>query len=374
MAGDTIARCAALAAAGLTLGCAAGKSAQDRWGTAPAGEEIYLYTLANAKGAVARITNFGGILVSLEIPDRRGVAADVVLGFETFDQYLKTRRYFGATVGRFANRIAQGVFRLDGHTYTLARNNGENSLHGGVHGFHKAVWKGQLLPGPPPAVELRYLSRDGEEGFPGNLEVTVRYTLTDDNELRIDYAATTDKPTIVNLTNHSFFNLAGEGSGNVGGHVVTIDADRYTPADAGLIPTGELRGVSGTPFDFRKAAPIESRIDAPEPQLAAARGYDHNYVLNHPSGELAFAARVSEPESGRTMEVLTTEPGMQFYTGNTLDGSDRGKNGHVYGPRSGFCMETQHFPDSPNRPDFPSVVLRPGSRFHSTTVYRFSTR
>ncbi|SPF41953.1 Aldose 1-epimerase [Candidatus Sulfopaludibacter sp. SbA4] len=355
-------RCAAL----LPIGCAANPPATVHWGDAPGGDPIYLYTLANAKGMEARVTNFGAILVSLKTPDRRGALADIVLGFDTFDGYLNTKRYFGATVGRYANRIAHGAFTLDGHAYTLARNNGENSLHGGVRGFHKAIWKGRAIAGPPPAVEFTYLSRDGEEGYPGNLSVTVRYTLTDANELRIEYTAATDKPTVVNLTNHSFFNLAGEGAGDVLRHVVTIDADRFTPVDAGQIPTGELQSVGGTPFDFRKPTAIGARIDA--------QGYDHNYVLNHAPGKLGFAARVTEPGSGRIMEVLTSEPGVQFYTANTLDGSDRGKGGHVYGPRSAFCMETQHFPDSPNRPDFPTTVLRPGASFRSTTVYRFRAR
>lgn len=367
-------RCTALAAALSAIGCAANPPAVVRWGETPGGDPIYLYTIANAKGVEARVTNFGAILVSLKTPDRRGAVSDIVLGFDTFDGYLNTKRYFGATVGRYANRIARGAFTLDGRAYTLARNNGENSLHGGVRGFHKAVWKGRAIAGPPPAVEFTRLSRDGEEGYPGNLSVTVRYTLTEANDLRIEYTAATDKPTVVNLTNHSFFNLAGEGSGGVLRHVVTIDADRFTPVDAGLIPTGELRPVDGTPFDFRKPTAIGARIDAADEQLRIAKGYDHNYVLNHAAGKLGFAARVAEPDFGRTMEVLTTEPGMQFYTANTLDGSDRGKAGHVYGPRSAFCMETGHFPDSPNRPAFPATVLRPGAYFRSTTVYRFGAR
>jgi aldose 1-epimerase len=367
-------RCGALAAALLGMAGAANPPAAVHWGDAPGGDPICLYTLANARGVEAKVTNFGAILVSLKTPGRRGAFADIVLGFDTFDAYLNTKRYFGATVGRYSNRIARGAFTLDGHAYTLARNNGENSLHGGVRAFHKVVWKGRAIAGPPPAVEFTYLSRDGEEGYPGNLTVTVRYTLTDSNELRIDYSASTDKPTVVNLTNHSFFNLAGEGSGDVLRHVVTIDADRFTPVDAGLIPTGELRPVAGTPFDFRKPTVIGARIDAADEQLRIAKGYDHNYVLNHAAGKLGFAARILEPESGRIMEVLTTEPGMQFYTGQNLDGQDRGKGGHLYPPRSAFCMETGHFPDSPNRPDFPTTVLRPGAEFRSTTVYRFSAR
>jgi aldose 1-epimerase len=361
----------AFAAVFLAIAFAANPPAAVRWGETPGGDTIYLYTLANAKGMEARVTNFGAILVSLKTPDRRGALADIVLGFDTFDGYLNTKKYFGATVGRYANRIAHGEFTLDGHTYTLARNNGENSLHGGVHGFYKAVWKGHAIGGPQPAIEFTYLSRDGEEGFPGNLNVTVRYTLTDANELRIDYSAATDKPTVVNLTNHSFFNLAGEGSGDVLGDVATIDADGFTPVVAGLIPTGELRPVAGTPFDFRQPTAIGTRIGAPDEQLRLAGGYDQNYVLNHLAGKLGFAARVSDPASGRTMEVLTTEPGLQFYTANTLGGSERGKGGHVYGPHSAFCLETGHFPDSPNHPNFPTTVVRPGAQFHSTTVYRF---
>ena len=367
-------RCGLLAAALLPIACAATPPSAIHWGDAPGGEPIYLYTLTNAKGMEAQVTNFGAILVSLKTPDRHGALADVVLGFDTCDAYVNTRGFFGATVGRYANRIAHGAFTLDGHTYTLAHNNGENTLHGGVRGFHKVIWKGRAIDGPPPAIEFTYLSRDGEEGFPGNLTVNVRYTLTDENELRIDYTATTDKPTVVNLTNHSFFNLAGEGSGDVLRHILTIDADRFTPAAAGLIPTGELRPVAGTPLDFRTPTAIGARIDAPDEQIRMSRGYDNNFVLNHAAGKLSFAARISEPESGRTMEVLTTEPGLQLYTANTMGGSSPGKGGHVYASRTAFCLEADHFPDSPNHPDFPTTVLRPGALFRSTTVYRFSAR
>jgi aldose 1-epimerase len=361
-----------LAAQGKALAAKADLTVQP-WGKTASGETIELYTLTNSHGMEARITNFGAILVSLKTPDREGRLSDVVLGYDSFDDYLNTKRYFGATVGRFANRIAKDKFTLDGVAYSLARNNGENTLHGGIHGFHKAVWKGRKVSTEPPTVELIYLSRDGEESFPGNLSVTVTYTLTDRNELRIDYSARTDKTTVVNLTNHSFFNLAGQGEGDVLGHVVVIDADRFTPADAGQIPTGELRPVAGTAFDFRKPSVIGARIGEADPQLQMAKGYDHNYVLNHVPG-LGFAARVVEPKSGRVMEVLTTEPGVQFYTANTLDGSGGGKGGKTYGARSGFCLETQHFPDSPNHPEFPPTVLHPGRRFQSSTVYRFSTQ
>jgi len=361
----------AFAALFLAVTFAANPPAAVRWGEIPEGEPVYLYTLANANGMEARVTNFGAILVSLKVPDPHGALADIVLGFDTLDGYLNTKKYFGAPVGRYANRIARAEFTLDGHTYTLARNNGENSLHGGVRGFYKVVWKGRAIPSPEAAVEFTYLSPDGEEGFPGNLTVAVRYTLTGANELRIDYSAATDKPTVVNLTNHSFFNLAGEGLGDVLHDVVTIDAGRFTPVVAGLIPTGELRPVAGTPFDFRRPTAIGARIGAPDEQLRLAGGYDQNFVLNHPAGKLGFAARVSDPASGRTMEVLTTEPGLQFYTANTLNGPERGKTGHVYSPHSAFCLETGHFPDSPNHPNFPTTVLRPGVEFRSTTVYRF---
>jgi aldose 1-epimerase len=350
----------------------AGAPAAVPWGQTPSGDPIFIYTLVNQKGMEAKVTNFGAILVSLKTTDRHGALGDVVLGYDTFEQYLNTRRYFGATVGRYANRIAKGLFTLDGQTYTLAHNNGENSMHGGVHGFHKAVWEALAIAGPPQAVEFTYLSADGEEGFPGNLSVTVRYTLTDANELQIDYSATTDRPTVVNLTNHSFFNLAGEGVGDVLHHVVTIAADRFTPVDGSMIPTGELRSVDGTPFDLRHPTEIRTHIDEADEQLRLAnKGYDHNYVLNHTPGKLGLAARIAETSSGRVMEVYTTEPGMQFYTGNNLDPADRGKSGHAYPPRSAFCVETGHFPDSPNHPEFPSTVLRPGTQFHSTTVFRF---
>ncbi len=331
-----------------------------------------LYTLKNAHGIEARITNFGGILVSLKTPDRNGDPGDIVLGFDTFDEYLNTPRYFGATVGRYANRIAKAKFTLDGVGYTLDKNNGENSLHGGVRGFYKVLWQAREVSTDPPALELTYLSKDGEEGFPGNLSTVVTFTLTTKDELRIDYRAVTDKTTVVNLTNHSYFNLAGEGSGTILDQVVNIDADRFMPTDAGLIPTGELKPVKGTPFDFRSPLAIGVHIQADDPQLKLAKGYDHNWVLNHPAGQLGFAARAVDPKSGRAMDVLTTEPGLQFYTGNTLEGT--GKGGKAYPPYSGFCMETQHFPDSPNQASFPSTVLRPGQHFESTTIYRFDVR
>jgi len=288
--------------------------------------------------------------------------------------YAEGKSYFGAIVGRYGNRIGHAQFVLDGKTYTLAKNNGENSLHGGVNGFNKAVWTAKTLSSKDgQSLELSYLSKDGEEGFPGNLKVTVIYTLTDDNALRIEYSATTDKKTVVNLTNHSYFNLAGQGSGDILGHLLTIEADKFTPVDSGLIPTGELRDVVDTPFDFRKPTAIGARINQDDQQLKLGGGYDHNLVLRRPAGSgESLAARVVEATTGRVMEVWTTEPGVQFYTGNFLDGKSAGKGGATYPKRSAFCLETQHFPDSPNQPKFPSVVLNPGQRYHTVTTYKFS--
>jgi aldose 1-epimerase len=339
------------------------------------GRPVYLYTLKNRHGMEVAITNYGGVVVALKVPDRNGRFADVVLGYDRLAGYeSKEDPYFGAIVGRYANRIAQGRFTLDGKQYRLPINNPPNALHGGLRGFDKKVWKARASSDAAGQhLTLRYLSQDGEEGYPGALSVTVVYTLNDKNELRIEYAATTDKDTVVNLTHHSYFNLAGQGEGDILGHELTLFADRFTPVDATLIPTGELRSVAGTPFDFRRPHKVGERINQDDEQLQRGKGYDHNYVLDSGDGKLALAARVVEPRSGRVMEVLTTEPGLQLYTGNSLDGSIRGKGGKVYGPRSGFSLETQHFPDSPNHPDFPSTVLKRGERFHSTTVYRFST-
>ena len=342
------------------------------FGKTAAGEAVDLYTLANSSGVEASITNYGGAVVSLKTPDRTGWIADVVLGLNTLDDYLKSPFYLGALIGRYANRIANGRFVLNGVECVLARNNGRNALHGGVRGFDKAVWAARELPGDHPALELTYVSQDGEEGYPGELTVRVVYTLNHDSELRIDYSAETDKDTVVNLTNHAYFNLAGEGSGDVLDHVVRLNADRFTPVDAGLIPTGELRPVEGTPFDFRRPVAIGARIGQPDEQLERGCGYDHDFVVNGEMGVLREAARVVDPKSGRVLEVLTTEPGIQLYTGNFLDGTAVGKSGKPYGRRSGFCLESQHFPDSPNQPDFPISVLRAGQKFHSTTVYRFS--
>jgi aldose 1-epimerase len=343
-------------------------SAKISWGKTPEGEPVELYKLANAKGSEARIATYGGIVVSLKVPDRAGALGDVVAGFDDLQGYLTPPPYFGAIIGRYGNRIGGGRFSLGGATYLLAKNDGANHLHGGARGFDKRVWNAKLLS--PQSLELSRLSKDGEEGYPGNLSATVTYTLTDANELRIDYSATTDKETVVNLTNHSYFNLAAEG--DILAHEVVIHADRFTPVDKSLIPTGALKNVAGTPFDFRTARPIGQRIEQKDEQLIFGRGYDHNWVLNRAGSGLEPAARVMDAKSGRIMEVLTTEPGLQFYTGNFLDGTLQGK-GRVYGRRSAFCMETQHFPDSPNKPAFPSTVLTPGSVYRTTTVYRFST-
>jgi aldose 1-epimerase len=338
------------------------------------GQPVDLYTLTNAAGMEVAITNYGGVVVSIKTPDRNGKFADVVLGFDNFDGYLNNTPFFGALVGRYGNRIAKARFTLDGHEYRLAPNDNGNTLHGGLKGFDKRVWKAKdVSTKEVPAVELAYLSKDGEEGYPGNLSVTVTYSLTK-NELKIDYAASTDKDTVLNLTNHSYFNLAGQGEGDILSHLMTINADRFTPVDATLIPTGELKSVAGTPLDFRKPKAIGTRIDANDQQMKFGRGYDHNFVLNRKDGGLILAARVTEPSSGRVLEVLTTQPGLQFYTGNFLDGTMHGKAGKVYPRRSAFCMETQHFPDSPNHPAFPTAVLKPGEHFQSTTVFRFSTR
>jgi len=334
---------------------------------------VDLYTLRNAKGVEARITNYGGIVVSLKVPDKQGTLGDVVLGYDTLAEYIKESPYFGCLVGRYGNRIAKGKFTLDGKEYQLAVNNGPNHLHGGIKGFDKVVWEARPIQNQPePSLELNYLSQDGEEGFPGNLQVKAVYTLTNDNALRLDYTATTDKETVVNLTQHSYFNLAGKG--DVLGHEVMINAERFTPVDSDLIPTGELKPVQGTPFDFNQPTTISARINQDHEQLKFGNGYDHNWVINKPAGELGLMARVHEPTSGRVLEVLCTEPGLQFYTGNFLDGKLKGKGGWVYQFRNGFCMEPQHYPDSPNQSSFPSVVLKPGQTYKNTIIYRFSVK
>ena len=346
---------------------------KQQWGTTSDGEQVDLFTLRNSAGIEAAITNYGGRLVSLKLPDREGKFADVVLGFDDLKGYLAKNPYFGALVGRYANRIAGATFALEGKQYQLARNNGENSLHGGPKGFDKVAWKARTDDSSASALDLTYLSKAGEEGFPGNLEVKVRYTLSDDNKLRLDYQATTDAATVVNLTNHSYFNLSGEPGSSILDHQVMIAADQYTPSTSSQIPTGEFRVVARTPFDFRSPSLIGSRIDEKDQQLEYGMGYDHNFVLNHQRGELSFAASVKHPRSGRSMEVSTTQPGLQLYTANHLDGSVIGKSGAVYGPRCAICFETQHFPDSPNRPEFPSSELKPGQTYRQVTVFRFST-
>jgi len=345
------------------------------FGTAPDGQAITLYSLTNAHGLRARIMTYGAIVVSLEVPDRDGNRADIVLGYDDLAGYVADNPYFGAIVGRYGNRIAGARFTLDGREYRLAANNGPNHLHGGLRGFDKVVWSAEpVRRSDAVGVSMTYVSPDGEEGYPGTLTAHVTYLLTHDDELKILYEATTDKPTVVNLTHHSYFNLLGQGRGDILGHELQILADRFTPVNDTLIPTGERRAVAGTPFDFRAPVAIGARIGAENRQLAFGGGYDHNWILNNQDGDLALAARVFEPTTGRVMEVLTTEPGLQFYSGNFLDGSLTGKDGAVYGHRAGFCLETQHYPDSPNQPEFPPVVLRPGDTYTQATVYRFPTR
>jgi aldose 1-epimerase len=334
---------------------------------------VELYTLTNSHGMEARIMTYGGTVVSLKVPDRQGKLGDVVLGYDSLDGYLKNSPYFGSIVGRYGNRIGNGQFSLDGKQYTLPKNDGANTLHGGTRGFDKVVWSAKEVKGKDGSgLTLTYLSKDGDQGFPGNLSVSVVYAITENNELKIDYSATTDKTTVVNLTHHSYFNLAGQGT--ILKHELMINAGKFTPVDGGLIPTGELRAVSGTPMDFKRSAEIGARIDQSYEQLSLGKGYDHNWVLDSRGGKLALAARVYEASSGRIMEVYTTEPGLQFYSGNFLDGSITGKSAQVYQRRSGFCLETQHFPDSPNKTAFPSTVLKPGQQYKSSTVYRFSSR
>jgi aldose 1-epimerase len=348
------------------------KMQKQSFGKTEDGQPVDLYILTNKNGMEAAITNYGGTVVSLKVADRSGKFEDVVLGYDDLDGYATGKAYIGATVGRYANRIAHATFTLDSSTYTLAKNDGDNHLHGG---FNKRVWTAKdVSSSAGQALELTYLSKDGEEGFPGNLPVKVVYTLTDQNELRIDYTATTDKDTVLNLTNHAYFNLAGQGNGDILQQQIMIKADRFTPIDATSIPTGELRSVKGTPFDFTNSTAIGTRIDQDDPQLKLGRGYDHNWVLNNGTpASLFLAAQAYDQHSGRVLEVLTTEPGIQLYTGNFLDGI-HGKDGKVYNRRYAFCLETQHFPDSPNHPNFPSAELKPGQHFQSTTVYKFSTK
>lgn len=361
------------------IGCAAMPKAEMSithapFGQAPDGTPVQLYTLRNTHGAEATICNYGGIVTSLKVADKSGKFSDVVLGYDDLASYIKKSPHFGCLVGRYGNRIAKAKFTLNGQEYKLAVNNGPNSLHGGLKGFDKVVWNAKVVVSSTgPALELSYTSKDGEEGFPGNLKVTATYALTEDNALRLDFTATTDADTVLNLTHHSYFNFAGKG--DVLGHVVTIDADKFTPVDATMIPTGELRPVKGTPLDFTQATPIGARINSDYEQIKLGGGYDHNWVLNQAtSGQLAHAATVTEPSSGRVMEVWTTEPAVQFYTGNFLDGTMTGKGGWTYQARNGFCFEPQHYPDSPNQPSFPTTVLKPGQTFQNTIIYKFSVR
>lgn len=367
---------AVLAIALLAAGCAApagkpGSMPAEPFGMAPEGEPVEVYTLRNSRGAEARIATYGATVISLKVPDREGRLGDVVLGFDRLADYAKPGASLGCVLGRTANRIAKGRFALDGRTFTLAVNAPPNHLHGGARGFGRVVWEAHPREEErPPSLELRTISEHGEEGYPGSLVATVVYTLTDENALRVDFRAASDRPTVCNLTQRLGFNLAGEG--NVLDHVATIKASRFTPVDAGLIPTGELRPVEGTPFDFRRPSRIGARIHASDEQLKFGRGYDHNWVLDKPSGRLGLAAEVFDPASGRALEVWTTLPGLQFSCGN-LEETD-GKGGQAYGPSSGFFMEPQFFPDSPNRPEFPSVTLRPGQTWRHTILYKFSAR
>jgi len=367
--------------AALFVGCAdVSKTSQRKgqiivkpFGLAPDGARVNLYTLRNNKGAEVGICNYGGLVIFLKVPDRHGKFADVVLGYDNLPDYIKDTPYFGALIGRYGNRIAKGKFTLDGKEYTLAVNNGPNALHGGLKGFDKVVWEARFLATHAgPSLELVYVSKDGEEGYPGTLSVKAIYTLTEDNALMLDYVATTDKDTVLNLTHHSYFNLAGKG--DILNHQVMMPADKFTPVDVNLIPTGELKPVDGSPFDFRTPTAIGARIGQEDEQLKFGGGYDHNWVINKPMGQLGLMARVYEPTSGRVMEVWSTDPGLQFYSGNFLDGKNKGKGGWVYKYRNGFCMEPQHYPDSPNQPNFPSVVLKPGQTYRNTIIYKFSVQ
>jgi aldose 1-epimerase len=349
---------------------------KELFGKTPDGGQADLYILRNKNGMEVAITNYGATIVRMRVPDRHGKIEDVVLGYDNLEGYVNDKAYFGATVGRYANRIAHGKFTLDGHVYTLPKNNGDNTLHGGTSGFNKRLWKAKDVSTPAAAaLQMTYLSKDGDQGFPGNLSVDVRFTLGDDNSLKIEYAATSDKDTVVNLTNHSYFNLAGQGHGDILQQQVMLHAGRFTPINADLIPTGEIASVKGTPLDFTQSTAIGARIDADYEQLKLAHGYDHNFVLDGKAGRKpVLAARAYDPSSGRVLEVWTTQPGVQLYSGNFLDGTVAGKGGVKYQRRSAFCLETQHFPDSPNQPKFPSTELKAGRWFRSTTSYKFSTQ
>lgn len=345
------------------------------FGAMPDGQKAIIYTLVNQQGLKARITDYGAKLVSLEVPDRKEQLADVILGYETLDQYLKGDQYFGATVGRYANRIAKGKFTLEGKEYQLALNNGVNHLHGGPKGYQSVIWESEVIDqNGYPSLKFTHHSPNGDENYPGNLDIEVIYTWKNDNSLYIDYKATTDQTTIINLTHHSLFNLKGAGNGDILGHILTLNADAFTPVDSTLIPTGEIRSVINTPMDFTTPHVIGERINDGYEQLVKGKGYDHNWVIAKDNEALTLAATLYEPESGREMKVLTTEPGIQFYSGNFLDGSQIGKGNLPYNFRHGLALETQHYPDSPNRPEFPSVVLKKGEVYKQTTVYIFSSK
>jgi aldose 1-epimerase len=372
---------AAAAAVGLSM-CSSPKKAtivKQPFGNV-GGTPVELYTLTNAHGVEMKVTTYGGIVTSLKVPDKAGVMGDIVLGFNNVGGYTnaaygKANPYFGAIIGRYGNRIGGAKFTVDGTKCTLAANNGPNNLHGGPTGFHTRIWTAKEVKGQGSAgVELTYTSKDGEEGFPGNLAVTVTYTLTDNNEFKVDYKATTDKVTVCNLTQHSYFNLSGEGSGDILGTEITLPCSKYTPVDQTLITTGELADVAGTPFDFRTATAIGARVNEDNQQLKYGKGYDHNWVIDRTGTGLVLCATAYDPKSGRAMDVLTTEPGVQMYVGNFLDGSLVGKAGKPYNFRNAFCLETQHYPDSPNKPAFPSVTLKPGDTYQTSTVYKFYTK
>ncbi len=346
---------------------------KEAFGTTPDGKAVDLYTLTNTHGVEVRVMTYGAAVVSIKTPDKKGNFADITLGFDSLAGYLGKNPYFGAVVGRYGNRIGDAKFTLDGKEYTLAKNNGPNALHGGLKGFDKVVWQAHSLQsGDEVGVALKYTSADGEEGYPGTVQVTVTYTLNDKNECKIDYRATTDKDTPINLTNHTYFNLAGEGSGSILNEVLTLNADHFTPVDSTLIPTGKIESVKGTPLDFTKPTAIGARINDHFEQLVLGGGYDHNFVIDRQGPGLVLAARAYDPTSGRVLELDTTQPGVQFYTGNFLDGV-HGRSGHVYNKRDAFCLETQHYPDSPNKPNFPSSILKPGQTYHEVTVWRFSS-
>ena len=356
-----------------------GSISKQSWGTLPDGRTAHLYTLHNAKGMQMEVSDYGAIVTRLTAPDRNGTFTDVVLGYDKLASYLEATPYFGAIVGRYGNRIAHGKFTLDGKTYTLATNNEPGGipchLHGGDAGFDKVLWDAKgIIKDDAVGLKLHYLSKDGEEGYPSNLDLVVYYWLTDENTLRIEYAATADQATPVNVTHHGYFNLGGHDSGTILDHELMLAADHITPVDAGLIPTGELMPVAGTPFDFTTPTAIGKRVNADDQQIKYGLGYDHNWVLSRWDGKLRLAASLFEPKSGRFMEVFTTEPAVQFYCGNFLDGTNIGKGGHAYQHRTGLCLETQHYPDSPNQPNFPSTILRPGEHYSHTTEYRFSAK